>query len=370
MTIRFSTSWLPDRFGGLATPRAVILVPRLSARNPLMESSVPPPSAPCLLDPEEIRYSVRAVTGEIVRDGRGRLFESVGGSLRPLHRLMTGARGELLEAEPIPARESSGPSEAPTDGDPAAPTWRRLLSEPGERRMVRFGDFKTQLLPQLAHPERLRDVHLLPCLVQIYEVTAGQRIDALVAAIGASTERRIVLQRLTAVAGRRLGLDRWVRAQAGAGSPARGWLAPGARLFRLTLEDDPTEAAARAQPPAVEARGLRTDIPAEQVRAWEFVRSREEVMGELAAAAALAHPLSGIWRWLRRIVGLRGALRAWLGRCTGRSADDQLWAVRPPKGALDHPRVRDWAAATLERAGYDPRRMLVEWEIFWRRKGV
>jgi hypothetical protein len=152
--------------------------------------------------------------------------------------------------------------------------------------------------------------------------------------------------------------------------PARGWLPPGARLFHLTLEDDPTAVAERAQPTAVKAREPRTEIPAELVRASEFVRSREEVVGEMAAAAVLAHPMSGVWRRLRRAVGLRGALRSWLDRCTGRTADDQLWAVRPPKDALDHPRVRDWAAATLERAGYDPRRMLVEWEIFWRRKGV
>jgi hypothetical protein len=311
MTLRFSSSWLPDRFGGLATPRAVIFVPRLPAWDP--------PAAPFVVDTEAIRY-------------------------------------------PVPA--------ARPDGEPAAQAWRALLREPGERRMVRLGDFKAQLLPQLAHPERLRDVHLLPCLVQVYEVTATQRIDALAAAIAVSAERRTALQRLTAAAGRRLGLDRWVHPQPGAGTPARGWLAPGARVFRLMLEDDPTEAAERSHPAAVEARGPRTDIPAEQVRAWEFVRSREEVLGEMAAAAVLAHPLSRVWRWLRKAVGLRGALRAWLGRCTGRSADDQLWAVRPPKGALDHPRVREWAAATLERAGYDPHRMLVEWEIFWRRKGV
>jgi hypothetical protein len=55
---------------------------------------------------------------------------------------------------------------------------------------------------------------------------------------------------------------------------------------------------------------------------------------------------------------------------SGKSADEQLWAVRPPKGGVFHSAIRDWAYKTLETAGYDPRTMLLEWEIFWRRKGL
>jgi hypothetical protein len=34
-----------------------------------------------------------------------------------------------------------------------------------------------------------------------------------------------------------------------------------------------------------------------------------------------------------------------------------------------HPAVRRWAEETLTQVGYDPARMLIAWEIFWRRQG-
>ena len=61
--------------------------------------------------------------------------------------------------------------------------------------------------------------------------------------------------------------------------------------------------------------------------------------------------------------------RKWQVLLTGKSLDEQLWAVRPPKGASGHPFIREWATRTLEFAAYDSRSMLTEWEIFWRRKG-
>jgi hypothetical protein len=322
------------------------------------------------LKPEEVRYSVRQVTGEIVRDQKGRLFESVAGSLRPLHKLMTGPRGELLEAEPMPVRRPSAPVEVQVpDGETPARSWRALLSEQGERRMVRLGDFKAQLLPQLAHPERLRDAHLLPCTVRLYEVTSAHRLEALAAAIDADSSSGARLQRLTAAAAHKLGLERWVRRPATPGAQSRGWLAAGERVFRLTVEQDPTslEPSPTAAAPT---QGPRVEIPGERVRAWEFVRTRDEVIGQLADGATLRNPIAAAWRWLKVMVALRGAIRTWQAACSGRSADEQLWEIRPPRDALRHPRVRAWAAATLERAGYDPRRMLLEWEIFWRRKGL
>ena len=39
------------------------------------------------------------------------------------------------------------------------------------------------LAPQLAHPERLRDAHRLPCHVQVYEAAAPQKFEVLAAAI-------------------------------------------------------------------------------------------------------------------------------------------------------------------------------------------
>ena len=54
----------------------------------------------------------------------------------------------------------------------------------------------------------------------------------------------------------------------------------------------------------------------------------------------------------------------------GKSADEQLWSVRPPRGGLTHRFLLAWAQNALQLAGYDPRNMLTEWHIFWRRKGV
>ena len=73
-----------------------------------------------------------------------------------------------------------------------------------------------------------------------------------------------------------------------------------------------------------------------------------------------------IKNWLTR----GGEFRKWRVLLCGRSFDEQLWEVRPPRGAPSHRIVRQWARTTLELAGYDATTMLLEWEIFWRRKGV
>jgi hypothetical protein len=52
------------------------------------------------------------------------------------------------------------------------------------------------------------------------------------------------------------------------------------------------------------------------------------------------------------------------------SVDKQLWSVRPPHRGLTHRFVLAWVKHALELGGYDPRNMLTEWQIFWRRKGV
>ena len=72
-----------------------------------------------------------------------------------------------------------------------------------------------------------------------------------------------------------------------------------------------------------------------------------------------------------RLLGLvvnRGQRRKWQALLRGRSLDDQLWAVRPPRAGLSNPVIRDWAGRMLEAAGYDPATMLFEWEVYWRRK--
>ena len=81
--------------------------------------------------------------------------------------------GELSQAGPVaqPAREK--PKPAP---------YRKLFPDPGQERVIRLGDFKSLLAPQLAHPERVRDTHRLACYLQVYEVTTAQRLESLAAA--------------------------------------------------------------------------------------------------------------------------------------------------------------------------------------------
>ena len=63
-------------------------------------------------------------------------------------------------------------------------------------------------------------------------------------------------------------------------------------------------------------------------------------------------------------------MKIWRLRLLGRRLDEQLWLVPPPKGSLAKPAVREWARSTLAAAGYDAAAMLLEWEIFWRCRGL
>jgi hypothetical protein len=63
-------------------------------------------------------------------------------------------------------------------------------------------------------------------------------------------------------------------------------------------------------------------------------------------------------------------VRRWQVLLKGKTADDQLWSIEPPRGFSCVRVVRRWAKATLAQAGYEPNKMLLEWEIFWRRKGL
>jgi len=161
----------------------------------------------------------RPVQGEILWNDEGRFYERLGPQVRLLQNLVSGPRGEILELVPsgrtdsepgattargwhsraerrgpevcenAPAKERPAQSHesdvSPLDSFPVstATGYRRLLPEPGSRCLVRFGDFKPALAPQLAHPERLRDSHRLLCCVQVYEVTGVQRLETLAAAV-------------------------------------------------------------------------------------------------------------------------------------------------------------------------------------------
>lgn len=273
----------------------------------------------------------------------------------------------------VPARRAEVPA------PPAArPAGRFFFAEPGRPGVVCWSDFKSMLSPQLEHPDRLRDSHRLHCRLQVYEALAPQPAAPLAAAR---------FQPLTEELDEPLGLagvlpPRMPRRQI-AEAPD-GTVMPGERFFRLRVASDPTrdlpasvpraarrpETARPGQPPVAAPAPLRRAIPEKYLNAWEFKHTREEVLYDMnQIRGALARFAQAVRRWFSHSATRRD-FRKWQALLAGKNADDQLFTVRPPRGALDRVELRDWAARTLALAGYDPAVMLVEWEIYWRRKGL
>jgi hypothetical protein len=369
------------------------------------------------------------VRGEILRDPEGRLYEKIGQEIRPLHKLAVGSRGQVLELmpsrgptfetrapaaddAPFASRQESGseeylppggsrehngefnpvnpPPQSTTENSRAA-SYRKLFPDPGQRCVVRLGDFKSLLAPQLAHPERVRDTHRLACYLQIYEVSQAQRLESLAAALGDAT-RASQLQSMTESVARQLGVAPLLRIRPRV--PARfpreaGLLLPYEKVFRLQLAQDPTtdDATPSREPPRnfpmktqtaaderysarAPARTPKTAIPERYLKPWEFKLSRDEALYDINVRATFAGWFGALTARCRNWIGGRGELKRWQLLLSGKGADEQLWTVRPPRGAWAQPSIRDWARKTLEAAGYDSSTMLLEWEMFWRRKAV
>ena len=323
--------------------------------------------------------------GEILRGENDELYERVGSQIRRLCNLAAGPNGEILDVVAPPAHpqercvqheESVEPEEALPQASPAAVGFRKLLPELGQRRLVPLGAFKQMLASQLAHPERLRDGHRLPCYAQVFEATTRQRFEQLAAAIfGEAAPRR--LQLLTPSLAMQLELAPILPpSQASHPAPrSPGMLLPGDRVLYLLVESDPTADRAVAQnTPATSGvfpgRVLRTSIPERLARPWEFQIGREEALYDLSCASTFWGSLADRLGRLIHCLAFQRDFRKWQVLLNGRSADEQLWSVRPPRRGLTHPFVVTWAQHALELGGYDPRNMLTEWQIFWRRKSA
>jgi hypothetical protein len=331
--------------------------------------------------PHHLALQPRLVQGEILRGENDELYEKIGGRIRRLRRLVSGPRGEILDvvAEPAPStRPTQEDLPAQQEQQQQAPAIRKLLPGQGPRRIVSFGQYKEMMAPQLAHPERLRDAHRLPCHVQVYEVAAPQKFDAVSTAIFGNAGPSGRLQPLTH--------DVVINLQLGPLLPAppriphlgqreSGVVLPGERLFCLQLTGDPT-AEENPEPPAaathepVSHPALKTSIPERFIKPWEFQISREEALYDLSSASTFMGAFGGtLWR-LVNCLAFRREFRKWQVLLNGKSPDEQLWSVRPPRGGLSHRFILAWAQNALQLAGYDQRNMLTEWQIFWRRKGV
>jgi hypothetical protein len=409
--------------------RIILVRPGDSARNrwsepvigPLPQVSQPPGRS--IQVSARGKLQPRLVQGELLSDESGRFYEKLGCRVRPLHKLASGPNRELLELMPAvdvnPAvsdeidinlqydmtdqpSASARNLKAPGDHVDAcgtsqnAPTstrasYRTLVSDPGLWRALRWGEFKEMLGSQVAHPERLRDVHRLPCYVQIYEAAVAQSLQALAEIVLGDATQASQFGQLTPALASKLGLTEVIETHATLPVYTRhqpGVLKPYERAFRLQVAHDPTkDAPAKPANGMFEGHlqtdqitshlgfngkpaGLKTRIPEQFLKPWEFKFSREEVLYDMnAGARASVSFINWIWSLKIRITARR-EYRKWQVLLQGKGADEQLWSIRPPSKPWRLQNVREWTQRTLHLAGYDPQAMLIEWEVFWRRKGL
>lgn len=344
----------------------------------------------------------RPILGEILRGEKGEWYERIGNRIRPLRQLVSGPNGEVLEvpsdyvaengreqAADTEVREESAVEEEPEAREGAqrgasmTTGFRRLIAEPGTWRVLPFGCFKLLLASQLSFPSRLRDSHRVPCHLEVFEAIMPQRIDALARAILGEAAGPTDLQPLTPALVAQLGLAQLLPAPVRVPpfSPEQGLVRPGQRFFRLVVANDPTapppatagasaavpnsqNETTSAQTPGPGTSARATAIPVHLLQPWEFCRSREEAIALLLQSDSWWARMT---RPLRRMLH-RGALRRWQLFLSGRSTDEQLWSLPPPRAWLGDAWLREWARYTLEAGGYDSAVMLPEWEIFWSRK--
>lgn len=359
----------------------------------------------------------RAVRGEILSDEKGRLYEKIGHEIHPIHQLASGPFGEVIDLVPtLKARPSHQEIDAPTNkvergtregeltSDTAgesefaplqktteqvkAVSHRKLFADPGQWRVLWWGEFKEILARQLAHPERLRDTYRLPCYVQVIETEREVSITDLASIYQSDKDRDARLYLLTEEIAAKLDLILPLRPVPVSNARRAGnTLAVHERVFRLLAANDPTIDVAtlkktqqplptsvdtEARPKTVEPTTAevvsKTAIPSRFVNEWQFRLSREEAIYDLNAKPRLG---TVVRRFLRsvRLLKTQNEITKWQTLLAGRSGDEQLWAVRPPAEMLSDPIICDWATTALELAGYNSQKMLREWQIFWRRKG-
>jgi hypothetical protein len=352
---------------------------------------------------EPARLSRRAVRGEILSDEHGRLYEKLGRHIRPIHQLASGPAGEVLDLLPnakadLPAAASTqphGPASTQTPGQQQAQeqiklvSHRKLFADPGQWRVVWWGEFKEILAHQLAHPERLRDTYRLPCYVQVIEIERAVSIAELASIYKSEKEPEARLYLLTDEIAAKLDLVLPLRpAPLPDARRTPNTLAAHERVFRLLTANDPTidvatlkskqpplskpeanETEAKTLGPVTAAVSVKQAIPSRFVKDWEFRISREEAIYDMNAKPTLRDLLLKIGQRLR-VAKSGNEFSKWRVLLTGKEADEQLWAVRPPRGRLTDSLVREWAQNMLELGGYDLNKMIIEWEIFWRRRGV
>jgi hypothetical protein len=338
-------------------------------------------------------------------DDDGRLYEKLGRRIRPIHQLASSANGELIElvsivnpnlrlieAPPAPkVVEPPDASAAPASVEKknsfgqasfipvqqAEETkdigYRKLFADPGQWRVVWWGDFKEVLTKQLAHPDRLKDTYRLPCYVQVIEVRRPMTIEKLAECFANEDSAKKSLFFLDNEIASKLELTALlppVPLQNTKRPP--NTLLRHDRLFRLLVANDPTgdvaDGTGNQNSTVTNKPVLKSEIP-NRFTAGDFAITREEALYDLNAEKSLRAKLIGFVRRIR-LLKRRAQMRKWQVMLAGKNLEEQLWNVHPPRERLTEVAIRNWARHTLAAAGYDPDVMINEWEIFWRRKGL
>jgi hypothetical protein len=335
--------------------------------------------------------------GKLVSDEHGRIFE-----VQPAREAQLAAtehpRASASEPEQIRLASTTNNSHrTETISRPArpqgiqtepSPAYRAIVADPGLYLQLPWAHVKNELAPYLRHPEKLRDHDVLECHAQIYE--AQRTLSAAELATLALGDAALAsqLQPLTQAKARILGapqLFKPTREPFETHATSRQIYA-GQRVYRLWPVFDPTiERDNTSGRPSVasakNAATLRNQIPQQYLNPLQFKYSREEVLYDMQGLLGTLPPESGAlacWlfvyplRLLKALVTLIASsrrMKKWRVMLGDKKPDERLWAITPPHSFSYHPTVRRWAEEILTQAGYDAGHMLVEWEIFWRRKG-
>jgi hypothetical protein len=288
----------------------------------------------------------RLVQGEILSDDDGRCYEKIGHRIRPLQRLFSGPRGEVLEL-PLEPREEAQAEKRPQS--PKAPEAEASKTEAHAKPRSEAPPRRQQSPQRPFHRPHQRPREAFGSVSGAPPARGRGDINEPLPpeSVTPNVHRQSVPPASVTPNARRQSV------------PPEGG-APNAR------RQSPPEGGA----PTANARCLRTTIPDQWIKPWEFQIGREEALYDMRAAAAARNAPFAFIRNLTNLFGHRQAWRKWQALLAGKSLDEQLWAVRPPRGLISHAAVRDWARQTLNHAGYDARVMLAEWEIFWRCKGL
>jgi len=390
---------LPPVFYGnalLQHMRAVLLSPGAAAAPDLADHvvNIPFEDFPRVFDSHlPAMPPVRPVSGEILRDEQGHLYERNGSSIRRLRNLASSRRGELLETPATEGRRRTRQQTAPRPNRGKA--FHQFFRDPGESRILCWGEYKSLLKEQVSNPERLRENHRLSCFAQVYENFVSRTPEAFARECFGDVRVASQLFELTEALADRLKIASLLPPAPTRREDRRdGVIGAGDRIVRLLLAVDPTVepvpaapvtstvAAAPSPVPEVNSTSVpsasvpstsipsmsipKTAIPDRFLTPWENQFTREQVLSDMQSPESVPARLR---RWTQSV--LRSAeLKRWRRQLWGKPADEQLWGVRPPKGSLRADEIFEWAKATLAAAGYDTSTMLQEWEIFWRQKGL